>query len=566
MALALALVCIATFFPSLDFQLLDWVDDINITSNANITSLSEENLAWMFTDLQQALRYKPLNWLSWAIIYAGVGLQPGAYHATNLALHAINCALLFFLIIAVVRRLQPEQKPAHENTLRACAALAALWWALHPMRTEPVAWATGLPYHQALSFSLLALLCYLRSSNVDRGGTRWIIGAAFFYLLALFTYPICLTLSLLIPIIDVHVTRQASLQWRPPFFRASRRWWIEKAVFFTPSIIFIAIAVFARLNAQGIWQHPTVSDGFGAPERLAQGAFVWCWYLVKSLAPTDLVIVNTVLVKFRWYDPYFVASFAVIAIISILLIHQRRRVPGLLALWIGFLAVLIPAQGWTEHPHYPSDRYSIIAAVILSVGFGVFLCRRACVHRHRVPLLGVAAMLVMLCGFATREQLPIWRNNVTVFAHILSSLDDQPYYSYYRFAVPDADMPQVRALEIARLESLVAAGTANAVHLRWLGSYRFDERNSDLAIDLLQRSVAMNARDPETFNMLGFVYSTRKQWQQAQAALKTALALDDKHVLAHHNLGMVLQRLGQTAQANEHLRRARELGPQPPSR
>ena len=52
----------------------------------------------MFTNVSFALRYKPLCWLSYALIHAGAGLNPLAYHLANLVFHCLNAVLVYFVI------------------------------------------------------------------------------------------------------------------------------------------------------------------------------------------------------------------------------------------------------------------------------------------------------------------------------------------------------------------------------------------------------------------------------------------------------------------------------------
>ena len=52
----------------------------------------------MFTDFEQAIRYKPLSWLAWAVVHEAFGLNPFGYHLANVLLHCANTVLLFFLL------------------------------------------------------------------------------------------------------------------------------------------------------------------------------------------------------------------------------------------------------------------------------------------------------------------------------------------------------------------------------------------------------------------------------------------------------------------------------------
>jgi len=74
-------------------------------------------------------------------------LHPLPYHAVNVAVQAINAALLWTLL----RRLQVRG-----------AWVAAAAWAIHPVNAETVAWVTELKNTQSGLFMLLSLLAFLR--------------------------------------------------------------------------------------------------------------------------------------------------------------------------------------------------------------------------------------------------------------------------------------------------------------------------------------------------------------------------------------------------------------------
>ena len=96
--LALVAVVFAVFFRTLESGFLRWDDDINVFENSRVQGLTAENLRWMFTDFEQAIRYKPLSWLAWALVHEVFGLNPFGFHLANVVLHCANTVLLFFLL------------------------------------------------------------------------------------------------------------------------------------------------------------------------------------------------------------------------------------------------------------------------------------------------------------------------------------------------------------------------------------------------------------------------------------------------------------------------------------
>src|SRR5262245_10225442 len=97
-AILVGLTTWAVFSGVRHADFLIWDDDINITENSHVQGLDASRLSWMFSDVSQAMRYKPLSWLAWAVIYTFCGLAPAGYHLMNLVLHALNAMLVLLVI------------------------------------------------------------------------------------------------------------------------------------------------------------------------------------------------------------------------------------------------------------------------------------------------------------------------------------------------------------------------------------------------------------------------------------------------------------------------------------
>ena len=91
------------------------------------------------------------------------GLNAGGYHLTNLLLHLANAGLLFWWLRSATGALWPS-------------AWTALFFVVHPLHVESVAWVTERKDVLSTLFFCLTLLAYTRYA---RGGERR------FYLLAL---------------------------------------------------------------------------------------------------------------------------------------------------------------------------------------------------------------------------------------------------------------------------------------------------------------------------------------------------------------------------------------------
>jgi hypothetical protein len=169
------------------------------------------HLRWMLTATALG-HWSPLAWLSFALDHAVGGLDPRVYHATNLALHAVNAAL-----VCVVARylLRPVLAPrGGEAAVDAGAFAAAVLFAVHPLRAETVAWVSDRRDLLCAAFLLTAVWAYLRGVGPDRslaGGWRAVSLAAFAAALA--SKGLAVMLPLLLLVLDGYPLGRAGRGW-----------------------------------------------------------------------------------------------------------------------------------------------------------------------------------------------------------------------------------------------------------------------------------------------------------------------------------------------------------------
>ena len=99
-----------------------------------------------------------------------------------------------------------------------------------------------------------------------------------------------------------------------------------------------------------------------------------------------------------------------------------------------------------------------------------------------------------------------------------------------------------------------------APDLRAQAQAALEKQDYKSAVDLLTKYLADAPKDPVGHFQLGYAYTALKQWTQAAAEYKQAIALDPKLAPAQLNLGLVLLR-SDPAAAVEPLRQAATLSP-----
>ena len=303
------------------------------------------------------------------------GWAPG-YHATNVALHALNACLAW-------RLLTHFRIPG--------AWWAAVIFALHPGQVEPVAWIIGRKDVLSGTFVLLAVAVWLRLLVAPSGSVLSRLGfLLLLYVLGAWSKSSALVLPVLLLVLRWWTAGRLPLR--------DLRWWAPLA--FTGSLLLLLeLSVF---GARGVL--PEYS--FLERALIAARTFWAQWEIV--LRPYPLPILYP-----RWpvspTDPIAWAGLALIAAVCALLWRLRHRFGrSPLAAWLWFLVCLLPTLGLALHEYmhlaFVADRYRYLAilapaalgaAVVFRLGARLRLTSASPVL---IPVrLGVLLPLLVLC-------------------------------------------------------------------------------------------------------------------------------------------------------------------------
>jgi len=164
--IAIAAITVAVFAPALWYGFVQWDDDRNLLTNLHYRGLGWAQLRWAFTSAVMG-HWIPMTWLTFGLDHALWGMDAFGYHLSNIVLHAANAVLFYLLALRLLAR---SLATAGKGPLTLGAAAAALFFAVHPLRVESVAWVSERKDVLSTLFGLLAINTYLapyRMSVVD---------------------------------------------------------------------------------------------------------------------------------------------------------------------------------------------------------------------------------------------------------------------------------------------------------------------------------------------------------------------------------------------------------------
>lgn len=406
-----AALALATYVPVVRAGFVFWDDPANIVDNPHIRAITPQTLAWMWSARHLGV-YEPLSWMLKAATYAVAGPAAWAYHLVSWFLHAANAALVFLIasrLVEFARRTIPGTPRVDRASDHEIAALAAVLFAVHPLRAECVAWASAQSYLLAAAFALLAIRAYVRACETQPADRRWMALAFVAYAGSLLSKTAAVPLPLILLVLDVYPLRRigGDAGW---WSRATRPVWVEKLIFAIPA------AATAWLVATTPVTSVIDPSKFSWTARPAFAAYGVVFYIWKTLWPAALSPFYPVPEPFHW-SARFVAFLVLAIVLTAAAIACHRRWPALTAAWAAYLIWLAPVSGLVRHgDQLAADRYAYLATI------GPLMVLAAAVTRLRPMMLrrGIAAIACVVLAALAWRQCGIWADSVRLWSRAVA--------------------------------------------------------------------------------------------------------------------------------------------------
>lgn len=536
----------AVFAPSLWFSFLNFDDDGYVTENPYLRATSLYSiLYWAFTTRYEG-NWHPITWLSHALDIRLFGLDSRRHHGINLFLHAANAVLLFHLLYAWVstRFLENRQdkKIQRTSSLAVACLLAALFWALHPLRAEVVVWVAQRKELLATFFALTAFISYHRYVTGARR-YAWLM-TILFYASALLCKPMPITVPVLLLLVDRYVYNRVST------WSALRLCVSEKIP------LFLLVLPSAILTA---WAQQTAMaplEALPLRERLGNALCSCSIYLQQMLCPIHLA-------PFYPFDHSTITlarvtvhGFVVLLVITAA-VHFRKQAPSLIFGCAWFFIALTPVLGIIQVGQQAhADRYTYFPMLGFTFTIAAALARLfyANAGRHPAKYTGnyTAKFLVFLHALGGRaldtQRVVNIFTAVGVIVLGLLSLITRHHAAHWR----DSEHLWRAALEKAGTSPLVLVNFAEAL---------IAQQKTEEAEQYLQQALRLNDHDPNALYNLAYLYLTTGRSASAVPLLRRLVQIQPHDASAYVNLGVALLNIHQNVEAFTVLSRAADLDP-----
>ena len=568
--LMLGLVVIIAFLqfsPALHNTFTNWDDDVYVTANPHITTLSNQNLNYIFTH-QVANNYHPLTILSLALNYRFAGLTPFSYYLVNILIHLFNIVLVYWLVLL----LPGKNKPM--------ALFTAALFAVHPMHVESVAWISERKDVLYTFFFLSGLISFVYF--LDKKGNLYYLFTLVLFLLSALSKPTAVIFPVVLLLVYYLRKRKFNIlviAEKIPFFIISA--WIGWQTLHSQ----LEMVSQDMLNFTILQKFLFASYGFFMYiARLFVPAGLSAFYAFPPTGQAQtlpLVFLVTPLV-----------NLAILAGVIYSLRHTRLVAFGIL---FYFLAVLLTLQFVQVGHSIISDRYTYLAYIgLLPALFWTVdkLLQNKQIYSIKISYL-VFFLFFAANAVAGAHRVGVWKNTETLWSDAIEKYPGTalPYNSrglYYleheKYDLSAADLSKAIAADpayfeayynraglyvktgkyeqaISDLNRAIVLNPEYSVSFRIRADAYYFLGKTDSAVNDYTRAIRINPELPDPYCHLGNLHVSTGQLELAVTEFRQALAIRGDNPEYWFDLGTACGKMKNYDEAIKALTKALEYKP-----
>ena len=468
----------------------------------------------------------PAVWISYMADCQWFGLNAGAQHLTNLAIHLLTSAALFVFLVQSTGR-------------RVCSAFVTALFALHPLHVESVAWIAERKDVLYGCFWYLALAAWMKYARSGRW--TWYAAAFLLCLAGMLSKGMMVTIPAVLLIVDF---------W-PLGRRYSNRLLYEKIPF---AVLSVAGAVMTTLS-----QRFLNSGSEPAGMRIENALDVIWIYIGRTLWPSGLSVSYPFPATIPIWQPVL-AGVAVLAITA-LAVRWRRQAPWVFAGWCWYLVTLLPVLGLVQSGMQGSaDHFLYVPLEGLFIAIVWSGAEAASRWPRSREILLVAGVAVCVCSAVAASRLTnTWRDTKTLFAHALE-VDPGNHLVWILLGGDDQDKGYIEDARAAFGTAVQLRPDSASAH-RALGSWYLAEKQENEGVAEYERALKLEPGEAQRWASLGGALFAAGHLDAALVKLRVADSLKPGDPEVHVTMGAVLLGQGATAAGLKEYSRAAALDP-----
>ncbi len=494
---AILAVTFVVYLPCLDNGFTDWDDNFYVTENPTLAAPD----FWTTLTKPAVGNWHPLTMWSLSLNYRIGGLDPASYHWLNLLLHVANTALVFVFVWRLSRK------------RFWTAAATSLFFGIHPMHVESVAWVAERKDVLYAFFMLLGLIAYV--AHAERPSPIRLVGALVAFVLSAASKPAAVVFPLVLVAIDLFLRRPL----KTPV-------WLEKIPFFLVSLGVGVMTLDAQRGAGAI------SNVWNPFQKLLFGVYGFAMYVAKLFFPFGLSAIYPYPSPVTGPGPQFYATFVATLLllpVVVLLARRERAIAFGFAFYVINIALVL--QFFSLGGATMADRYTYVSYIGLLFALTWWLDERSDRRALGVPIrpvvAGILLVLVPVSLVQTWKRCDVWQDAGTLWNDTIAKYPGQ---------------------------------IADAYINRGYYYHHHAGRLQD-ALDDFNRALSLNQRSATIWHDRGDVLAAMGQDDSAIVNYDRALAIQPTWAGAWNNRGAVKLRRGQFAAALSDFDKAIEMAP-----
>jgi tetratricopeptide (TPR) repeat protein len=502
-----------TKFPFINFDDPEYVYEVP-EINAGLTL---PGIKWAFTHWPST-NWFPLKNISHMLEFQFYGFNPGAFHLTNLVLHAATVVLLFLLL----RQMTGKGRSGSDWL----SAFAAAIFAIHPLRAESVVWIEERKDVLSGLFFMLTLAAYLhytRKPSVGRYVTMSILFAA-----GLLSKPMLVTTPFILLLLDYWPLQRGQRS------QVSSQWSVVRGLVVEKIPLFALSIIVAFLTSRGIAPAHSAADQLPFLARIGNAFVSYLVYVWQMIWPANLGVFYPYPQNgLPIWEPVVAAAILVTTTIIAFALRQSR--PYLLVGWLWYLSMLLPVIGIIQvNLQAHADRYTYLPQIGLYLMIAWGVADLSANWRYRTQTVGIAAIVVIASlAITARDQAAYWRDSETLWNHTIAVTKGN-FFAHASLA--DLLMRRSRVTEaIAHSEEALRIRPGDADAQNNLGLALLQTGDAQRAVAHLEKALAIDPGHMNAEVNLAWVLATSPDESARNGARAVQLAEDVAHRAGHPN-------------------------------
>jgi len=476
-----------------------------------VHKLSWHNIKEIFSVFYKG-NYHPLTTLFYAVEYSIAGESPFLYHFVNLVFHLLNVFLVYTFVKLITKK--PE-----------IAFITAIFFGIHPMHVESVAWISELKDVLYSFLFLGSMIYYFYYYTEKKNKSKYYILSLCAFFLSLLSKSAAVTLPVVLLLIDYYMRRK----WEAKVI-------VEKLPFILFAMIFGVVAILSQHSAGAIQD---LNPLYSWIERPMLACYSTMTYLYKLFVPIDLTAMYPYPERVRGFLPleYYIAPVVIIAVAVLVYISRKFNRGIIFGIFFFLVTISLVLQLLPVGGAIVSERYSYIPYIglFMIIGQGYVYSQEnkskfAVSIKWVYPAILVIGVLVF--SVLTFQRIKLWKNGEILFTDVIKKYPNLPFaynnrgYLYYNF-IKDYDKALNDYNKCLAIDPTFHRALSNR------GVLYYNIGKPDSAISDFTKAIKYNSTNTDAWIGRANSYSTLKRFDLALPDYNKYIQLDPKNPKAY---------------------------------